>query len=436
MTLKPKRILIVLIGLAIGMSFYFLGLLLPQVRAGMHQQHRDGGHFCGNDLYPIWLTTGELLARRTTSPYSPAMEHSIESGLYGRPLDRSLSADAAINYRGFSYPLYTDVLAVPLSLTSFRNVQIVLLALFPLLILLSVRWWCIGIGLTLSPVLFAIAALLTLFTVQVLEGWWALQPTMLVGALLAFALAALRRNALAFAGIALALGSIKPQLILLPALWLALWTFADWTRRRRALLALALSMLVLLALSELWVPMWWLSWWHQLPAYRHFDTPPLVELIFGKLIGRVLGLATLCLATIAALRWRRLPADGSHFSLLFAFLVATGVVFISSSIAVYDQFLLVPGLLIVWRDRSSAGSSRTLRFAMLIMAVAFCWPWVAAPTVYLAHVISPSMVSPQVTILPLITAASFPLLLLTVLSMLVLKQLPEIASPDDSQVSA
>lgn len=73
---------------------------------------------------------------------------------------------------------------------------------------------------------------------------------------------------------------------------------------------------------------------------------------------------------------------------------------------------------------------------MLIMAVAFCWPWVAAPTVYLAHVISPSMVSPQVTILPLITAASFPLLLLTVLSMLVLKQLPEIASPDDSQVSA
>ena len=107
----------------------------------------------------------------------------------------------------------------------------------------------------------------------------------------------------------------------------------------------------------------------------------------------VLGVATLCLAAVAAVRWRRLPADSSRFSLLFAFLVATGVVFISSSIAVYDQFLLVPGLLILWRDRSSAGSSRTLRFATLVLAAAFCWPW-SLLRPYFAHLISPSWFRP------------------------------------------
>src|SRR5579864_7059106 len=104
MALQLKRSLAIVLLLAVGMACYYFGVLIPHVRAVQRVEHRDGGHFCGNDLYPIWLTTGELHARRTTKPYSPAMEHSIEIGLYGRPLDRSLRTDAAINYRGFSYP--------------------------------------------------------------------------------------------------------------------------------------------------------------------------------------------------------------------------------------------------------------------------------------------------------------------------------------------
>jgi hypothetical protein len=426
----------VLIVLAIGMSFYFFGLLLPQVHERLVSEERSGGYYCGNDLYPIWLTTGELLAHRTTNPYSTTMEHQIEAGLYGRPLDRSVHTDAVVNYRGFSYPLYTNVLAVPLSFISFRAVQILLFVLFPILIVLSVWWWAAGIGLALSPVPFTIAAVLTLFSIQVLEGWWALQPTMIVGALLAVTLAALRRSALILAGVALALGSIKPQLILLPSLWLTLWTLSNWKTRKRALLAVIITTIILLTISELWMPRWWLNWWHQLPAYRQFDTPPLVELLFGKMIGRVLGLAALCLAAIAALRWRRLSADSPRFSLLFAFLLAVGVVFISSSIAVYDQFLLLPGLLILWRNPTSTASNRTLRFAVLILSIAFCWPWVVAPLVSLAHGIAPSTVSQQITLLPLMTAASFPMLLLIVLTLLVLNQLRATASQPDSTSTA
>ena len=420
MTFDSKRGLVATALLAAAMSFYFYGLLIPQVRVGMREQNRAGGYYCGNDLYPIWLTTGDLLASRT-NPYSMTTEHRIETGLYGRPLDRSNRSDRAINYRGFSYPLYTDVLAIPLSFLSFRSVQIFLSILFPILIVRSVNWWCAGIGVPLSRVAFTNAALLTLFSIPVLEGWWALQPTIIVGVLLAATLAALRRNALGLAGIALALGSVKPQLIVLPAFWLAVWAVSDWPRRRRLIFALAVTTIVLLVLSEIWLPTWWLSWWHQLPNYRQFDSPPLVELNFGKPIGRVLGLAALCLGVVACFRWRRLPADSSGFSLLFAFLLAAGVVFISSSIAVYDQFLLAPGLLVLWRDRQTVRSNRMMRFATFVLCLAFFWPWVAAPTVSVIHMISPAVVSDKVILLPLLTAASFPLLLLSVLSMLVLK---------------
>lgn len=427
MTLPPKRTLTVLVLLSLGMAFYFFGLLLPQVRAGMRLQNRAGGYFCGNDLYPIWLTTGELLAHRT-NPYTPAMEHRIETGLYARPLDRSNSVDAGVNYRGFSYPLYADVLAIPLTLVSFRSVQIVLLASFPILIILSVRWWAIGMGASFSRVELIGAALLTLFSVQVMEGVWALQPTILVGVLLGVAVAALRRSHLLTAGISIALCSIKPQLIALLVLWLLLWTCSDWVRRRRLLFALTVSGLVLLVLSEIWLPRWWMGWWQQLPNYRLYDSPALAELVFGKIIGRAMTVGILALAALAAFRWRNATADSAQFSLLIALFLAASVVFISSSIAVYDQFLLLPAVLQVWINRQTIQRNRTVRFATLLLAAAFLWQWIAAPVVAMIYGIAPSFVSPGVVILPLITAASFPLVLLAVLCILVLLRLRETKS--------
>jgi Glycosyltransferase family 87 len=424
MSFPPKRTLPVLILLALGMAYYFFGLLLPQVRAGMRLQNRAGGYFCGNDLYPIWFTTGELLAHGT-NPYTPNMEHRIETGLYARPLDRSKSIDAGVNFRGFSYPLYTDVLAIPLSLVSFRTVQISLIALFPILIILSVRWWAVGMGASFSRVELIGAALLTLFSVQVLEGLWALQPTILVGVILASAAAALRQSHLVTAGIAIALCSIKPQLIALVALWLLVWTCSDWIHRQRLVFALTLSGIVLLVLAEIWLPRWWMGWWHQLPNYRLYDSPALAELIFGKLIGHLLGLGIVALGAIAALRWRRSAADSAQFSLLIAFLLATSVVFISSSIAVYDQFLLLPAALQVWVNRQTILRNRIARFTTILLGGAFFWPWIAAPVVAIIHAIAPSLVSSRIVILPLITAGSFPLLLLAVMCILVLLSLRE-----------
>ena len=55
----------------------------------MATRNLAAGYGYGNDLYPIWMTTREMVAHKT-NPYSAAMEHRIETGLYGRPLDRHL----------------------------------------------------------------------------------------------------------------------------------------------------------------------------------------------------------------------------------------------------------------------------------------------------------------------------------------------------------
>jgi len=261
-----------------------------------------------------------------------------------------------------------------------------------------------------------------------MEGVWALQPTIPVGVLLGFAVAALRRSHLLTAGIAIALCSIKPQLIALLVLWLLLWTCGDWVRRRRLVFALTVSGLVLLVLSEVWIPRWWLGWWQQLPNYRLYDSPALSELVFGKIIGRAIAVGILALAALAAFRWRNATADSIQFSLLIAFLLTASVVFISSSIAVYDQFLLLPAVLQVGINRQTIQRNRTVRFATFLLAVAFLWQWIAAPVVAIISGIAPSFVSPRIVILPLITAASFPLVLLAVLCILVLQRLRETKS--------
>ena len=94
--------------LSATMACYFFGLLIPASRTGLTSRNMVDGYGYGNDLSPIWLTTADLVPHKI-DPDTPAMEHRIEIGLYGRPLDPSNAADATINYRGFSYPLYTDV---------------------------------------------------------------------------------------------------------------------------------------------------------------------------------------------------------------------------------------------------------------------------------------------------------------------------------------
>jgi hypothetical protein len=412
MLTRSARLLVLSLVIAAGTGYYFFGLLIPASRVVNSARNLGGGYGFGNDFYPIWLTTRTL--PHGVDPYAHSTEGMIEVGLYGRPLDRAKPVDAAINYRGFSYPLYTDILAAPLALLPFHSVQIVLCILLALLTAVGVACWFDVLGLDASPIWLAFATLLTLFNCPVQEGLYALQPTLVVAALIAAAIAALRHDRFALAGILLALASIKPHLIFPLVTWLSLWALGDWRRRKNLVISFAAWVAALLIASYFVMPGWWLSWWHNLPAYRRYTTPPLAQLVLGNILGRLLGLVLVAFAGIAAVRWRRLPADSAQFQLLTAFVLLLTVIVISSSIAVYDHILLLPALLWLYAHREGIlRANRPVRIVTLLMLGALFWPWVSAtlissasPFFFWAH-------SYRAILLPLATAASFPFAVLS-----------------------
>jgi hypothetical protein len=128
----------------------------------------------------------------------------------------------------------------------------------------------------------------------------------------------------------------------------------------------------------------------------------------------LLGLVLVAFAGIAAVRWRRLPADSAQFQLLTAFVLLLTVIVISSSIAVYDHILLLPALLWLYAHREGIlRANRPVRIVTLLMLGALFWPWVSAtlissasPFFFWAH-------SYRAILLPLATAASFPFAVLS-----------------------
>ncbi len=423
MPLRETRILVVCLLWSLCVGYYFFGLLLPAAHLGAVARGQAGGYEYGNDFYQIWVTTNKLLKHRV-DPYTPEMQREIETGLYGRPLDRSSKRDAIVPYRGYSYPVQANLLLAPLGLMSFSAVQIVLSLVLPFCVAASVIGWSSACGLHFYPYKLASMSVIALGTCPVLEGLYALQPTLMVAAFVAGSLALLRKHKLAWGGIVLSLGSIKPHLIGLLALWLMLWAISDWSRRKAFLISFVAASSFQLLVTELWVPGWWLQWWNVLPLYRRVNSPPLAQLVLGHVAGGVAAVVWLLLALYVAWRWRRRPADSSKFFLACSFMLAVTVILASSSVAVYDQLFLLPAILWIWSERRSVlRANWPVRLAALLLAGAFVWSWLIATLLTLTSPLLPWSRSYAAVLLPLATAASFPLILLGLLTLLLWREI-------------
>src|SRR5690349_18000856 len=105
MRFRPRAAILLALLILAGSSCFYFGIFIPGLRPGLVARNLDRGYRFGNDFYPIWVAGRELLHHG--DPYAPNLTPRIETGLYGRPLDRRVPADAQINYRAFSYPVFT-----------------------------------------------------------------------------------------------------------------------------------------------------------------------------------------------------------------------------------------------------------------------------------------------------------------------------------------
>jgi hypothetical protein len=405
---------------AASMVYYHLALFMPRVQKAQAAKHLSGEYVLGNDFYPIWLTSREWIRQRR-DPYSPALTREIQIGLFGRPLDSQFPTDPPADYRTFAYPAFTDLLFWPLSEIPFHTLRIVWVGVLTVLLAAAVVCWVRALSWHVSGVSLAIILLLTVCSYQELEGLYAGQLGLLVGFLLAASVLALVRNRPLLAGTLMALAMIKPQMVLLAALYLFLWSANDWRRRSRFTVAFLATMFLLIAGSLAVWPRWIQSWASVIAGYPRYSTPPLAQELLGPSVGSVIGKPVIVLLLITALllAWRgRTAAAGSHeFWVTLSTLLALTTITLLPGQSVCDHLILLPGIFLLACRNELHKSSRIFRALFALGGAVVLWPWLAAAVLIVLHPFLPPEVfySKALFVLPLRTAAPFPFVVLALL---------------------
>ena len=204
-------------------------LLLFVWLADSYAMHRVYVARMGNalDFYPIWAGSRHVLLHRQ-NPYTPEVMRQNQRAIYGR------LALPDENQHGYAYPAHTPFLLAPFLLLPFPYAVSLWIALQQILlvaaVVLAVRaagWrierWRLGL-------LCLVATTFRYSMIVLVLG----QTAVWVLFALAVALWAAHRQRAVIVGLALAAGTLKPQLVLLPALAL-LVSLAPGPRRRAAL---------------------------------------------------------------------------------------------------------------------------------------------------------------------------------------------------------
>jgi len=426
---RPRLAILLALLFSAAMAYYHVGVFLPRAIERTAARGLGGGYSFGNDFYPIWLTSpGALLRHR--DPYSTDMTREIQIGLFGRPLDRH--GDPPRDYRAFAYPVYVDLLFWPLACLPFGVVRVALAIALGALTVLSIPLWLRAIGHRASPSLLAILILLTLTSYAVLEGLFAVQPGLLAGFLLAASFAALASGRFFLAGSLFAFTFIKPQMSVVVAVCLLLWSFSRWRERRRFVYGVAAWPALLAALSLLLWPHWIREWLHVLSGYGGYAPPPLITYSLGPRLGPQLGpfLIVALLIVAAALMWRMRSAEiaSPSFSLTISLLLAITSITLLPGQAVYDHVVLLPGILVIlfaWRE--VVLTSRAFGMILAVAALALSWQWIAVIPVLAARYFLPGeqFFSSVLFLLPLRAAASVPMAVAAALGFAIWKMLRE-----------
>lgn len=420
--------------LVLGMGYYYFALLLPRVHELRAAQQLGRGFSYGADLYPLWLSGRELLLKRT-DPYTLEMTRKIQVGLYGRVLDAHHRGDPPETYRTFSYPLYADVLALPLLPFRFRVVQILLTGVLPLLAGAMVVATIKALDLGWSWRGVTVAVLLCLCSYPVLEAVYAQQPALLVGASLCALALALVRKRLWLAGGLLAVATVKPQMVLLLAVWLIVWSVFGWRTHKQLLIAFIITLGLLLGISEWMLPGWWREWWHVLVGYRQYTIPPLAVLLLGKRLGIMVEGALLAVATIVGWRARRESVAGGGFWVAASVILTVTVLTLPTGDAVYDQLALLLPIFVLFSQRSEIlNGSRPVRLLAIVSVIAFMWQFILGSVISVGALLGSGWTrSNSVLLLPVRMASSLPI---TILALLLLLGFPRFFGREGRRFSA
>jgi len=222
----------------------------------------------GNDFFVRWLGGRELL-QHGTNPYDRAVAEQAQKAMFGR-LTRPEDRDEAY----FAYPLYTLYFFWPLSLLAYPWAQAIWMTLLQFMLLASTVLAIRLSGWSPPGWLFWVTVFWGIFFYNGARAIILGQFSILVGLALFLALGAIEQRRDRWAGVFLAVTTIKPQMVFLVFIFLLIW--ALFQRRWGLIVSFGVSLLVLIGTSMLLVPTWPLDFGRNVIAYSDyvaFGTP-------------------------------------------------------------------------------------------------------------------------------------------------------------------
>jgi hypothetical protein len=400
---------------AASMWCYVARVLVPYQRSDAAAHQRPRGNL--SDLYPRWVGARELLLHHR-NPYSPEVTREIQLGYYGRELDANRAGDPK-DQQAFAYPAYVAFLLAPTVGLPFDGVMIGFECVLVLLTLVSVWLWLRAIGWRPKPSTTAMLVILTLGSFPAVQGFKLQQLSLLVAALIAGSAALLAGKHFFAAGAALAVATIKPQLVLPLLFCLLLWTVSDCKRRQYFVWGFGLSVAVLAGGAEIVLPGWLQDFVAAIRDYgRYTGGKSLLDTLLSPALGRVAAVAALLLLLAVTWRLRRAEVGAREFSLLLATALAVTLIVIPM-FAPYNQLLLLPAVFLVARHWSELWNQGALSKAACVLTVAMVgWPWLAALGLTLANMAIPAASVQRGWAFPLYTSLGIPLVLIVQLASL------------------
>jgi hypothetical protein len=372
---KPFWLLLAAVLCAAGVWLYADRVLIPHQISDAVVHNRPTGN--RSDLYPQWLGARELLLYGH-DPYSAETTREIQQGYYGRPLDPSRPGEPK-DQQAFAYPVYVAFYLAPTIHLPFEAVRkgffwvLFILTVVSIPLWLRVLRWSAPLWAQGSMIIFTIGSL------TVMQGLKLPQMTLLVAALLAIGLALLASDRPIAAGVALALATIKPQLVWLLLFWLTIWTLADWRRRYRWAASFLCAMAVLCAASEWYLPNWIFRFVQAVHRYQNYND---AVSILDKLLPAGWGLipSAFAVAATAYIGWknRRVAVDTPSFAAMTSLTLAVTVI-VTPSYALYNEVILLSALLMLVRDRQLLWNQNlSSRVLLSLAAVLLLWQWLAS----------------------------------------------------------
>jgi hypothetical protein len=260
----------------------------------------------GNNFLVHWVGTRALLVDGL-SPYSDTVAERIQTLAYGRP------AEPGEHELRVAYPLYSGLIFLPYALIAdydlaravwMTTLEVALIGLAFLSLNLT-RW-------KMSLWLLPLFLLFSVFWYHSLRPLINGNAVILVALFLAGAFAAIKSERDELAGILLALSTIKPHLVLLPIIFVLIWTisFGRWKTLGWMLISLGLLSIS----AALFIPDWPLQNLREIMAYVSYNppgTPGAVFEIWLPATGRKLGwglsviLGLILLVEWILVRWKR-----------------------------------------------------------------------------------------------------------------------------------